>query len=75
MNFPKLPTSGGKLPALWATVQKICDVLPSLEVYGDNSTTFVNKSRSGTVIRSRAKPKRLPAPSNSRTQSRRTTGE
>lgn len=56
MNFPKLPTSGGKLPALWATVQRICDVLPSLEVYGDNSTTFVNKSRSGTVIRSRAKP-------------------
>jgi hypothetical protein len=42
MNFPKLPTSGGKLPALWATVQKICEVLPSLEVYGDNSTTFVS---------------------------------
>lgn len=56
MNFPKLPTSGGKLPALWATVQKICEVLPSLEVYGDNSTTFVSKSRGGTVIRSRAKP-------------------
>lgn len=56
MNFPKLPTSGGKLPALWATVQRICEVLPSLEVYGDNSTTFVSKSRSGTVIRSRAKP-------------------
>ena len=51
-----MPTSGGKLPALWATVQRICDVLPSLEVYGDNSTTFVSKSRSGTVIRSRAKP-------------------
>ena len=56
MNFPKLPASGGKLPALWATVQRICDVLPSLEVYGDNSTTFVSKSRGGTVIRSRAKP-------------------
>ena len=58
MNFPKMPTSGGKLPALWTTVQRICDVLPSLEVYGDNSTTFVSKSRSGTVIRSRAKPVR-----------------
>lgn len=44
-----------KLPELVNTVKKICDILPSLDVKGDNVTTFVNESKFGKVIRANPK--------------------
>lgn len=40
-----------KLPELVRTVKKICEVLPSLDIKGDNVTTFINETKFGKTIR------------------------
>ena len=47
--------SNPKLPELCRTVKQICEVLPTLDVKGDNKTVFVDEHINGKVIR--AKPK------------------
>lgn len=54
MNFPRL-NNGPALPELCRTVKEICNILPSLDVQGDNQTTFVTNSAHGKVIRAHPK--------------------
>lgn len=50
MKYPRL-NSGNRLPEVCKTVKEICDILPSLDVRGDNQTTFVTETGHGKIIR------------------------
>lgn len=50
MKYPRL-NSGNRLPEVCKTVKEICDIIPSLDVRGDNQTTFVTETGHGKIIR------------------------
>lgn len=51
-TFPRKPQAGDKvLQSMYDAICQIIDYLPTLEVRGDNTTTSVNHTSCGTIIK------------------------
>ena len=54
MIFPKPPPKGQHLVSnIISTINSICDILPKLQVIGDNKTTFVENTCHGTIVKAK----------------------